>query len=91
MSVRTSWRSPPAPPPHVRADETGPEKFRARNRGIVDNFVPANFLTLCAATLPVGLQLIARGGEDERLVSVACAAERVLGAPRDLIGTAPMR
>jgi aspartyl-tRNA(Asn)/glutamyl-tRNA(Gln) amidotransferase subunit A len=85
--------------PHVLADETGPEKFWARNRGIVHNLVPANFLTLCAATLPVGLdrlglpvglQLIARGGDDERLVAIACAAERVLGTPREILGAPPM-
>jgi aspartyl-tRNA(Asn)/glutamyl-tRNA(Gln) amidotransferase subunit A len=85
--------------PHVLAEETGPESFWARNRGIVHNLVPANFLTLCAATLPVGLdrlglpvglQLIARGGDDERLVAIACAAEHVLGTPRELLGAPPM-
>jgi aspartyl-tRNA(Asn)/glutamyl-tRNA(Gln) amidotransferase subunit A len=85
--------------PHVFAEETGPEKFWTRNRGIVHNLVPVNFLTLCAATLPVGLdrlglpvglQLIAKGGDDERLVGIACAAERVLGAPRDILGVPPM-
>ena len=85
--------------PHVLAEETGPEKFWARNRGIVHNLVPVNFLTLCAATLPVGLdrlglpvglQLIAKGGDDERLVAIACAAERALGTPREVLGTPPM-
>jgi aspartyl-tRNA(Asn)/glutamyl-tRNA(Gln) amidotransferase subunit A len=65
----------------------------------VHNLVPANYLTLCAATLPVGrdrlgmpvgLQLIAKGGDDERLVAIACAAERVLGTPREILGTPPM-
>ena len=41
--------------PHVLTEEAGPEKFWARNRNIVHNLVPANYLTLCAATLPVGL------------------------------------
>jgi aspartyl-tRNA(Asn)/glutamyl-tRNA(Gln) amidotransferase subunit A len=85
--------------PHVLAEEASAEKFWARNRGIVHNLVPANYLTLCAATLPVGLdrlglpvglQLIARGGDDERLVAIACAAERVLGTPRELLGAPPM-
>jgi len=76
-----------------------PEAFWARNRGIVHNLVPGNYLGLCAATLPVGLdrlglpvglQLIAKGGNDERLVAVACAAERVLGTPRERLGTPPM-
>jgi aspartyl-tRNA(Asn)/glutamyl-tRNA(Gln) amidotransferase subunit A len=85
--------------PHVLADETGPEKFWARNRKLVHNLAPVNFLTLCAATvpvgldrigMPVGLQLIAKGGDDERLVAVACAAERVLGTPRQILGVPPM-
>ena len=85
--------------PHVLAEETGAEQFWARNRKIVHNLVPVNYLTLCAATLPVGLdcigmpvglQLIAKGGDDERLVAIACAAERVLGTPRDILGVPPM-
>jgi aspartyl-tRNA(Asn)/glutamyl-tRNA(Gln) amidotransferase subunit A len=85
--------------PHVLTEETGPEKFWARNRNTVHNLVPANYLTLCAATLPVGLdrlgmpvglQLIAKGGDDERLVTIACAAERVLGTPREVLGAPPM-
>ncbi|HLH91506.1 MAG TPA: amidase [Xanthobacteraceae bacterium] len=85
--------------PHVLAEETGPEQFWARNRGIIHNTVPVNFLRLCAATLPVGrdrlglpvgLQLIARGDDDERLVTIACAVERVLGTPREMLGTPPM-
>ena len=85
--------------PHVLAEDAGPEKFWARNRRLVHNLVPANYLTLCAATLPVGLdrlgmpvglQLIARGGDDERLLAIACAAERVIGTPRQILGTPPM-
>ena len=84
--------------PHVLVDETGPEQFWARNRKIVHNLVPVNYLSLCAATLPVGLdsigmpvglQLIAKGGDDERLVAIACAAERVLGTPREILGVPP--
>jgi aspartyl-tRNA(Asn)/glutamyl-tRNA(Gln) amidotransferase subunit A len=85
--------------PHVLADESGPEKFWARNRRIVHNLVPVNYLRLCAATLPVGLdraglpvglQFMAKGGNDETLVAIACAVERVLGRPRDIIGAPPM-
>jgi len=85
--------------PHVLADDTGPEHFWARNRAIVHNLVPVNFLGLCAVTLPVGLdrlglpvglQLIARGGADERMIAIACAAERVLGTPREILGEPPM-
>jgi aspartyl-tRNA(Asn)/glutamyl-tRNA(Gln) amidotransferase subunit A len=79
--------------------DEGPEKFQAHNRNLVHNVVPVNYLTLCAATLPVGLdrlgmpvglQLIAKGGNDERLVAIACAAERILGTPREILGTPPM-
>jgi aspartyl-tRNA(Asn)/glutamyl-tRNA(Gln) amidotransferase subunit A len=85
--------------PHVLTEEAGPEKFWERNRKTVHNLVPVNYLTLCAATLPVGLdrlgmpvglQLIAKGGDDERLVAIACAAERVLGTPREILGAPPM-
>jgi aspartyl-tRNA(Asn)/glutamyl-tRNA(Gln) amidotransferase subunit A len=85
--------------PDIMTQKQSPENFWARNRGIVHNLVPSNFLVLCAATLPVGLdrlgmpvglQLIAKGGDDERLVAIACAAERVLGTPRERIGIAPM-
>jgi aspartyl-tRNA(Asn)/glutamyl-tRNA(Gln) amidotransferase subunit A len=79
--------------------EAGPEEIWARNRNLVHNLAPANYLALCAVTLPVGLdrlgmpvglQFIAKGGDDERLVTIACAAERVLGAPRKILGAPPM-
>lgn len=84
-------------PPMMTAST--PETFWTQNRGIVHNLVPVNFLTLCAATLPVGLdrlgmpvglQLIAKGGDDERMVAIACAAERVLGTPQERLGSPPM-
>jgi aspartyl-tRNA(Asn)/glutamyl-tRNA(Gln) amidotransferase subunit A len=85
--------------PHVLTDEVSAEQFWAYNRNIVHNLAPANYLALCAATLPVGLdrlgmpvglQFIAKGGDDERLVAIACAAERVLGTPREILGAPPM-
>jgi Asp-tRNA(Asn)/Glu-tRNA(Gln) amidotransferase A subunit family amidase len=36
------------------------------------------------------LQFIAKRGDDERLVAIACAAERVLGPPREIRGVPPM-
>ena len=83
----------------VLTDEASAEEFWAHNRNIVHNTMPANYLALCAATLPVGLdrvgmpvglQFIARGGDDERLVAIACAAERVLGTSREILGVPPM-
>jgi aspartyl-tRNA(Asn)/glutamyl-tRNA(Gln) amidotransferase subunit A len=85
--------------PRILTAKAGAEDFWAHNRNIVHNTMPANYLVLCAATLPVGLdragmpvglQLMARGGDDERLVAVACAAERVLGKPRDILGAPSM-
>jgi aspartyl-tRNA(Asn)/glutamyl-tRNA(Gln) amidotransferase subunit A len=85
--------------PHVLTDEASPEQIWAHNRNIVHNLMPANFLALCAATLPVGvdrvgmpvgLQFIAKGGNDERLLVIACAAEQVLGTPREILGAPPM-
>jgi aspartyl-tRNA(Asn)/glutamyl-tRNA(Gln) amidotransferase subunit A len=85
--------------PDVMNVEQTAERFWARNRGIVRNTVPVNYLGLCAVTLPVGLdrrgmpvglQLVAQGGNDERLIAIACAAERVLGKPRERLGTPPL-
>jgi aspartyl-tRNA(Asn)/glutamyl-tRNA(Gln) amidotransferase subunit A len=85
--------------PRILADEVSAEEFWAHNRNIVHNTMPANYLALCAATLPVGLdrvgmpvglQFIAKGGDDERLLAIACAAERVLGTSRDILGVPPM-
>lgn len=85
--------------PDIMTVKQNPEAFWTRNRGVVHNLVPSNYLGLCAATLPVGLdrlgmpvglQLIAKGGDDERLVAIACAAERVLGTSRERLGTPPM-
>ncbi len=85
--------------PDVMSTDPGADGFWARNRGIVRNTVPVNFLGLCAVTvpvgldrlgMPVGLQLVAKGGNDEVLIAIACAAERILGTPRERLGTAPM-
>src|SRR5262245_1600500 len=85
--------------PHVLTEEAGPEKFWERNRKPVHNLVPGNYLALFAATLPVGhdrlgtpvgLHTLAAGGDDERLLPIACAAERVLGTPRQILGAPPM-
>jgi aspartyl-tRNA(Asn)/glutamyl-tRNA(Gln) amidotransferase subunit A len=85
--------------PRVLTEEGSPEEIWARNRTLVHNVAPANYLALCAATLPVGLdqvgmpvglQFIAKGGDDEWLVAIACAAERVLGTPREILGAPPM-
>jgi aspartyl-tRNA(Asn)/glutamyl-tRNA(Gln) amidotransferase subunit A len=85
--------------PAVVPEQANAGKIRARNQNLVHNVAAANYLGLCAATLPVGLdrlgmpvglQFIAKGGDDERLVAISCAAERVLGTPREILGAPPM-
>jgi aspartyl-tRNA(Asn)/glutamyl-tRNA(Gln) amidotransferase subunit A len=69
------------------------------NRRIVRNTVAVNYLGLCAITMPVGrdradmpvgLQLTAAAGGEERLLAIALAAERVLGTAADRLGTPPL-
>ncbi len=61
---------------------------------------PVNMLDLCAismpcgldaAGMPVGLQLVARNGQDERLLGIGWAAERLLGTPIQRLGGSPPR
>ncbi len=94
IAAPTSLVSPP-----VLTEQVDPQQFWERNRRLVHNLVPANYLGLCAATLPVGLdrlglpvglQFFAKGGDDERLIGIACAAERILGSSRQLLGEPPM-
>lgn len=75
------------------------EGYRPRNFAALRNTCVANFLGLCAismpvgldsAGMPVGLQLLARYGEEELLLAVARAFENVLGPPRERLGTPPM-
>jgi aspartyl-tRNA(Asn)/glutamyl-tRNA(Gln) amidotransferase subunit A len=63
------------------------------------NTCVANFMGLCALTIPVGLdksgmpvglQFYARPRDEERLLSVGLASERVLGTPRERLGAAPL-
>jgi aspartyl-tRNA(Asn)/glutamyl-tRNA(Gln) amidotransferase subunit A len=72
---------------------------RGPNLRIHDNTYLVNILGLSALTMPValdaagipvGLQLIARSGSEERLLTLACAFERVLGTARERLGNAPM-
>jgi aspartyl-tRNA(Asn)/glutamyl-tRNA(Gln) amidotransferase subunit A len=85
-------------PPTLREIEDSDSHWRI-NRMLVRNTVPGNYLGLCAITLPVGrdragmpvgLQLTARGGQEERLLSIAWAAERELGMPVDRLGRPPL-
>ncbi len=73
--------------------------YAAANMAALRNTSPANYLGLCAVTLPcgldaagmpVGLQLNARGGTEERLLAIALGAERVLGTAVERIGRPPV-
>jgi aspartyl-tRNA(Asn)/glutamyl-tRNA(Gln) amidotransferase subunit A len=60
--------------------------FSARNTMMLRNTGIGNFFDLCAVTLPlpaslpVGLMLLARNGQDRRLLRIAAAAEKPLAA-----------
>ncbi|MEX2642499.1 MAG: amidase [Acetobacterales bacterium] len=88
----------PITPPLVGevADRKGYSRHSVR---MTQNTQPVNLLGLCAITLPValdavgmpvGLQLVGRAGEEERLLAAALACERVLGMGAKRIGTPPL-
>jgi aspartyl-tRNA(Asn)/glutamyl-tRNA(Gln) amidotransferase subunit A len=66
------------------AEVADPKIFGARNAAVLRNTAVINFFDLCAislplpAPLPVGLMLIARNGQDRRLLGIAAAVERQL-------------
>jgi aspartyl-tRNA(Asn)/glutamyl-tRNA(Gln) amidotransferase subunit A len=69
--------------------EVADEKvFAARNAALLRNTAIINFFDLCAVTLPlpvapalpVGLMLIARNGDDHRLLSIAAAVEKLFAS-----------
>ncbi|MEM9473473.1 MAG: amidase family protein, partial [Pseudomonadota bacterium] len=73
--------------------------YSAANLAALRNTCIANLLELCAITLPVGLdkagipvgmQCIAGPGQEEKLLAIALAFERVLGTSRDRLGKAPI-
>jgi aspartyl-tRNA(Asn)/glutamyl-tRNA(Gln) amidotransferase subunit A len=72
------------------AEVEDPKIFAARNAAVLRNTAIVNFFDLCAislplpavppATLPVGLMLIARNGQDGRLLRIAAATAQLFGA-----------
>ena len=75
------------------------EGYARANGLMTQNTHPINLLALCAITLPValdavgmpvGMQLVARHGQEERLLAVALACEKLLGTPRQRLGTPPL-
>jgi len=81
-------------PPPV-SDLSDADRYGATNAAALGPTCPINLLGLCAITLsvgldqsdmPVGLQLVARAGQDEMLLGAALAVERVLGTSQDRLG-----
>jgi aspartyl-tRNA(Asn)/glutamyl-tRNA(Gln) amidotransferase subunit A len=66
------------------AEVADPKVFSARNMAVLRNTNIVNFFDLCAislplpATLPVGFMLIARNGQDRRLLRIAAAVMELL-------------
>ena len=85
--------------PPLMSEVADPESHLQVNRRIVRNTVAVNYLGLCAITMPVGrdragmpvgLQLIAPAGAEEKLLALTHAAERLLGTAADRLGTPPL-
>jgi aspartyl-tRNA(Asn)/glutamyl-tRNA(Gln) amidotransferase subunit A len=81
-------------PPPV-ADLADPDRYSEVNAAILRPTYPISVLGLTAISIPVGLdrngmpiglQLVARGGQDEALLGVAFAAEREMGAASERLG-----
>ena len=74
------------------------EGYRTHNMAALRNTMPGNMLALCGLTIPagldgagmpVGLQLLAGRGMDERLISIGLAVESVIGPASRRLGTPP--
>ncbi len=85
-------------PPPVSEISDDLDRYSTVNYATLRPTCPVNLLELCAVTLPVGLdasgmpvglQLVGRGGDDESLLGVALAVERVLGTAIERLGTPP--
>jgi len=88
----------PLTPPTVE-EVADLKAYRQANMAALRNTCVANLVSLCALTMPAGLDkagmpaglmLMAPLGNDERLLAVALAAERVLGTPRERLGAPPL-
>ena len=75
------------------------DAYRRANMLALRNTGAANWLDLCALTLPVGrdraglpvgLQLMAPKGADERLLTIGLAVEAALGTGRERLGAPPL-
>lgn len=78
---------------------TDGKSYSAANLQTLKNTCIANLLGLCAITMPValdgagipvGFQFMTAGGGDEKLLSIALAAEQKFGTARERLGRAPL-
>ena len=85
--------------PPLMSDVADADSHLLVNRRIVRNTAWVNYLGLCAITMPVGrdrtgmpvgLQLTAQAHAEEKLLTIAVMAERVLGTAADRLGTPPL-
>src|SRR2546421_92137 len=85
--------------PPLMSDVADADSHLRVNRRIVRNTVAVNYLGLCAITMPVGrdragmsvgLQLTAPAHAEEKLLTIALAAERMLGGAVDRLGAPPL-
>ncbi len=88
----------PITPPKM-SDIENPEAHLAANFYCVRNTNTVSLLKLCAVTIPValdaagmpvGLQIVCPGGQEETALAIAMAFERTLGTPRERLGVPPM-
>lgn len=88
----------PLTPPTVEGVADA-DDYAYANGMMTRNTQPLNLLEMCAVTfpvaldaagMPVGLQLIARHGNEDRLLAAALACEKALGTPRDRLGVPPL-
>ncbi len=87
----------PITAPHLEDAREG-EGYRTHNMAALRNTQPGNLLALCGLTIPagldgsgmpVGLQLLARHGMDERVISIGLAVEAVIGPASRRLGSLP--
>ena len=86
--------------PPVLSEVNALDDYRPANMACLSNTCAANSLTLCALTIPigldqcnmpVGLQLMAPYGEEEQLLATGLWIESIIGIPAERLGKAPGR
>ena len=96
VDVLASPTIPNTPP--ILSEVVELDDYRRANMLALRNTCMGNLLSLCGITMPValdsagmpvGLQLLARGGNDVRLLNIASAVEKVLGTAGERLGKPP--